>query len=120
MTSVPIGELDAPSADAARQPALQQRRIERWGARRGPVDGRTELDRSKAEHPHANADPAEFEPIRAGLANVKLPVIMAACGVSKATASGWRSGRYVPPLRHWDALTEVAACGLLVDRSNAV
>jgi hypothetical protein len=33
-----------------------------------------------------------------------LMAIMAACGVSEATASVWRSGRNVPPLRHWEAL----------------
>lgn len=66
---------------------------------------RSELEQWKAEHPHANADPEAFEPIRACLATVKLSAIVAACGVSKATASAWRSGRYVPPVRHWNALT---------------
>ena len=69
---------------------------------------RSELDAWRAEHPHANADPAAFEVIRIGLATVQLPAIVAACGVSKATASAWRAGRYVPPLRHWDALAQLA------------
>ncbi|HVC14238.1 MAG TPA: hypothetical protein VND62_05195 [Acidimicrobiales bacterium] len=69
---------------------------------------RSELERWKAEHPHANADPAAFEAIRVKLATVQLPAIVAACGVSKATASAWRAGRYVPPLRHWQALAELA------------
>lgn len=69
---------------------------------------RSELERWKAEHPHANADPAAFESIRSGLATVKLSAIMTACGVSKATASGWRSGRYVPPIRHWERLAALA------------
>ena len=68
---------------------------------------RSELERWKAEHPHANADPAAFESIRDGLATVKLSAIVAACGVSKGTASAWRAGRYVPPLRHWQALAEL-------------
>lgn len=67
---------------------------------------RSELECWKAEHPHVNADPAAFEPIRAGLATVKLSAIVAACGVSKATASAW-AGRYVPPVRHWEALAEL-------------
>ncbi len=69
---------------------------------------RSELERWKAEHPHANADPAAFEPIRAGLATVKLSAIVEACGVSKATASAWRAGRYVPPFRHWKGLAGLA------------
>ncbi len=69
---------------------------------------RSELERWRAEHPHANADPAAFEPIRAGLASVKLSAIVTACGVSKGTASAWRSGRYVPPLRHWEVLAQLA------------
>ena len=50
---------------------------------------------------------------RAGLATVTLSAIVAACGVSKGTASAWRAGRYVPPLRHWEALAELA--GVTVD-----
>jgi CRISPR-associated endonuclease Cas1 len=69
---------------------------------------RSELDAWRAEHPHANADPAHFAPIRAGLAGVTLAEIMAACGVSKATASGWRSGRHVPPLARWETLAALA------------
>ena len=75
---------------------------------------RSELERWKAEHPHANADPEAFEPIRAGLAavklsaTVKLSAIVAACGVSKSTASAWRAGRYAPPLRHWGRLEQLA------------
>ncbi|MGH9918823.1 MAG: hypothetical protein ACRD6W_08160, partial [Nitrososphaerales archaeon] len=49
-----------------------------------------------------------FGPIRAGLADVKLPDIVAACSVSKTAASGWLAGRHVPPLRHWHALAKLA------------
>jgi CRISPR-associated endonuclease Cas1 len=69
---------------------------------------RSELDAWRAEHPHANANPAHFAAIRAGLAGVTLAEIMAACGVSKATASGWRSGRHVPPLARWETLAALA------------
>ncbi len=69
---------------------------------------RSELDAWRAEHPHAHADPSQFAPIRAGLAGVTLAQIMTACGVAKATASGWRSGRHVPALRHWPALAALA------------
>ena len=69
---------------------------------------RSELDRWRAEHPHATADPSHFAPIRAGLGSVTLAAIMAATGCSKATASGWRSGRHVPPLARWGALAELA------------
>ncbi len=89
-----------------RQPGQSRDARKRRG--RSIAMARSELERWKAEHPHANADPAAFEPIRAGLATVKLSTIMAACGVSKATASAWRSGRYVPPLRHWEQLKRVA------------
>lgn len=88
-----------------RQPS--QSRDARRKRGRSIAMARSELERWKAEHPHANADPAEFERIRLGLANVQLSAIVAACGVSKATASAWRAGRYVPPMRHWDALAEM-------------
>lgn len=44
------------------------------------------LEQWKADHPHANADPAAFEAIREGLVDVKLAAILVACSVSKATA----------------------------------
>ena len=73
---------------------------------------RGELDAWRAEHPHANADPAAFEAIRAGLADVTLGEIMAAIGCSKSGASGWRSGRHVPPLARWAALAALAGVPL--------
>ena len=85
-----------------RQPGQTRDARKRRG--RSIAMARSELERWKAEHPHANADPEAFEPIRAGVANVTLSAIVAACGVSKATASAWRAGRYVPPVRHWEAL----------------
>ncbi|HVC14460.1 MAG TPA: CRISPR-associated endonuclease Cas1 [Acidimicrobiales bacterium] len=73
---------------------------------------RSELDAWRAEHPHAVARPEDFTAVRAGLAGVTLARIMTAAGVSKATASGWRTGRHVPALRHWHALAELAGVPL--------
>ena len=69
---------------------------------------RSELEHWRAEHPHASARPEDFEAIRAGLGSVTLAAIMAATGCSKATASGWRSGRHVPPLARWEILAKLA------------
>ena len=76
---------------------------------------RSELDRWRAVHPHANANPAHFAPIREGLRTVKLAEIMVAVGCSKASASSWRSGRVVPALRHWAALAELVGVEVPVD-----
>lgn len=65
---------------------------------------RSDLERWKAEHPQAVAHPEEFAAIREGLQGVTLADIMAATGASKTSASGWRSGRTIPNLRHWEAL----------------
>ncbi|MHB1853001.1 MAG: CRISPR-associated endonuclease Cas1, partial [Acidimicrobiales bacterium] len=73
---------------------------------------RSELEQWRAEHPHATARPEHFAPIRDGLATVKLTEIMMATGCSKATASGWRSGRHVPPLARWDTLAALAGVPL--------
>lgn len=69
---------------------------------------RTELERWKAEHPHARVNPEEFAPIREGLSKVSLADIMEATGCSRSAASQWRSGRYVPALRHWKQLATLA------------
>jgi hypothetical protein len=63
----------------------------------------------KAEHPDAARPSAEvFAPIREGLDGVKVADIMAATGLSKTTASQIRSGRVLPHVRHWPAVTELA------------
>jgi hypothetical protein len=49
-------------------------------------------------------DAAEWERIRATIATVPLSAIMTACGVSKSSASGFRSGKHRPHRRHWQAL----------------
>jgi hypothetical protein len=69
---------------------------------------RSELERWKADNPHANADPADFALLREALCRVTLTAIMAGCQVSKTTASGWRSGRHVPALRHWPVLANLS------------
>ena len=72
---------------------------------------RSELEQWKADHPRARVTPEEFAPIRERLAAVSLSDIMAATGCSRSAASQWRSGRYVPALRHWSALADVAVSG---------
>jgi len=92
------------------QPAQSREARRRRG--RSIAMARSELDAWRAEHPHAQANPADFAPVLAGLAPVTLRAIMDACSVSKATASGWRSGRHVPALMHWPALAELAGVAL--------
>ena len=63
----------------------------------------------RAAHPNRIAAPEQFRrEILPGLSGVKLPEIMAACGVSKTTVSGIRSGRSTPSARHWPALAKLA------------
>jgi hypothetical protein len=60
---------------------------------------------------HANEDgPSReaFVSIRDGLAQVKLTEIMTATGLSKSMASQIRSGRAIPHIRHWQALTRLS------------
>ena len=94
-----------------RQPGQSREARRRRG--RSIAMARSELDRWRAEHPHATANAADFAPVREALSTVKLSAIMAACAVSKATASGWRSGRQLPPLRHWQALAELAGVAVV-------
>lgn len=42
------------------------------------------------------------------LVGLPLPAIIAATGVAKSTALGWRSGRRIPHPMHWATLTELA------------
>jgi len=75
---------------------------------RGIAATRTELERWRAEHPGAEADPEEFRAqILPALASVRLTAIMAAVGCAKSTASMIRSGRHVPALRHWASLAKL-------------
>jgi hypothetical protein len=71
-----------------------------------------------APAPRPNGKP-DFERLRQKLQGTALPVIMAACKVSKATASGWRSGKHVPALRHWLALAHLAGVPLPVSHPLA-
>ncbi|MDA8314744.1 MAG: CRISPR-associated endonuclease Cas1 [Actinomycetota bacterium] len=89
-----------------RQPGQSREARRRRG--RSIAMARSELDAWRAEHPHAKARPEDFAAIRAGLGDVKLAEIMTTLGVSKASASSWRSGRIVPALRHWPALATLA------------
>jgi CRISPR-associated endonuclease Cas1 len=94
-----------------RQPGQSRDARRRRG--RSIAMARSELDRWRAEHPHAKANPADFAPVLDALASVKLSAIMAACAVSKATASGWRSGRRLPALRHWQGLAELGGVAVV-------
>jgi hypothetical protein len=52
-----------------------------------------------------SSDPEEFaQTVIPALQSVKLSVVMSACGVSKSTASSWRSGKTRPHPSHWAAL----------------
>jgi CRISPR-associated endonuclease Cas1 len=91
--------------DAAPGQAPSQRRQRG----RSIAAARKELERWRAEHPGAAADPEVFaEMILPGLAKVKLREIIDSCGVSKALASMIRSGRHVPNPRHWSVLATLA------------
>jgi hypothetical protein len=54
-------------------------------------------------------DPERFETtVLPALASVKLAAIVEACGVSKSTASSWRTGKVRPHPMHWQNLSELA------------
>ena len=60
----------------------------------------------------AGVDPEFFRSmILPALATVKLSAIVEACGVSKGTASYWRSGKWTPHPSRWPALAELAGLG---------
>jgi hypothetical protein len=52
--------------------------------------------------------PSEFAPIREALSGMSLQRISAAIGVSQTAASKIRSGKLVPHVRHWEALSRLA------------
>jgi len=95
------------------QPA-QSREVRRRRGRSIAM-ARSELEQWKAEHPHAHARPEDFDPIRQALSGANLGQIMSACLVSKATASGWRTGRHVPSLRFWPTLASLGGVTLAPD-----
>ncbi len=101
-----------------KQPAQSREARRRRG--RSIAMARSELERWKADHPHAMHRPEDFAAIRAGLAGVTLREIAAATGMSKASASTWRSGRQVPALRHWAALAALAGVEHADDTSSVV
>lgn len=75
----------------------------------GVAASRLELERWRREHPAAAPNADQFRTvILPRLANVKLREIMVACKVAKSTASMIRSGRYVPAMRHWPGLADLA------------
>jgi hypothetical protein len=57
-------------------------------------------------------DPERFETaVLPELASIKLAAIVEACGVSKSTASSWRTGRVRPHPMQWQNLSERVRAG---------
>jgi hypothetical protein len=74
----------------------------------GIAKAREEDRRWRVEHSRERVDPDTFRMyILPGLQGVSLTRIMEACGVSKSTASTFRSGKRVPAERHWENLREL-------------
>jgi hypothetical protein len=90
------------AADPRQTPKLRATRAAAIAARR-----QTEAAWAEATG-GASLDPDQFASmILPALSAVKLSVIVAACGVSKATASSWRAGKTRPHPSHWKSLTEL-------------
>jgi hypothetical protein len=67
---------------------------------------------AEAEWQGAGMDPERFETaVLPALASIKLAAIVEACGVSKSTASSWRTGRVRPHPMHWQNLSELVHSG---------
>lgn len=89
--------------DPSQSPGLRQSRARAISSRRQAEAGWS------AHHPAGPVDTAWWEgTCRPGLAEVKVGAIMRACGVSKSSASGWRSGKHVPHPMHWETLAGLA------------
>jgi CRISPR-associated endonuclease Cas1 len=56
-------------------------------------------------------DPSAFEPVRVALAGFRDADVAAAIGVSKSMAGQIRRGQQTPHIRHWAALSALAAAG---------
>lgn len=91
----------------ATQPGQSDDARQRRGV--GIARTRADLERWKLDHVGIKPEPEAFALVREGLAQVKLSEIMAACQVSKSTASMIRSGKHVPAERHWGALMVLAS-----------
>jgi hypothetical protein len=71
----------------------------------------------RAEHPDAAFDRADFlAKITPRLKNHPLRTIMAAAGVTKASASSYRNGKSVPHPSYWPALAELAGVEIAPSR----
>jgi CRISPR-associated endonuclease Cas1 len=99
------------AADPRQTPALR-------ASRAAAISGRRRAEAEwEAAHPGAVFDPQRFAAtIRPALAAVKLSAIVAACGVTKSTASSWRTGKTTPHVSHWPALAELAGVPLPASR----
>lgn len=95
------------AADPRQTPALRASRAQAISGRRQAEAG------WNVHHPAGLTDPAWWEQtLCPALAGLPLPAIIAATGVAKSTASGWRSGRHVPHPMHWATLAGLAGVRL--------
>jgi len=91
-------------ADPVQTTELRQARARAISARR-----QTEAGWSAEHHPGVFVDRRwATEVLLPALGKLKLREVMAAPGVAKSTASGWRSGRSVPHPMHWEVLAGLA------------
>lgn len=91
-------------ADPAQRPGLRKARARAISTRR-----QAEAGWSAKHHAGLLVDRRWVtEVLLPAVANVKLRDVMAATGVAKSTASGWRSGTSVPHPMHWEALAALA------------
>ena len=91
-----------PRADYGRK--QDNRRVESMAAVRA-----AEQEWERERRGMARPLPSEFAPIREGLSGIPLQRIMDAIEVSRTAASKMRSGKLVPHMRHWDALSQLAS-----------
>jgi len=91
------------------------------GVRRGAAIGRRNREAMEwgAAHPGPPPDPADFAPIREGLAGVSIASVAVATGLSKTYSSDVRLGRCVPHPRHWRALARLAGVACPFETGSA-
>jgi len=89
------------AADPRQTPELRNRRAR-------AISSRQAAAACEAAHPGQSFDPDRFRrDVLPTLAVVKLSAIVAACWVTKSTASSWRTGKTTPHVSHWPALAAV-------------
>jgi hypothetical protein len=99
-------------ADPRQTPELRGRRAAAISSRR-----RKEAQWEDA-NPEVYWDPDYLDrEIQPRLGTMRLQDIMEVCGVSKGTASCWRSGKWTPHPSHWAALAELVGVKVLAEFS---